>query len=153
MYPSRMKWIWSAVFFAMLGSVGSAADEPSAFPYEEFLKATDKNSGQPVDGVPMIPIYLKPLKPGDQIDLKKANFRITMPGAKAAAIPLHCEVLPKNADDAKNPTDQSRIRAGFTHKLWVPKDPEKYAGSALLNDLPAGFLDVQFALPPKPEKQ
>ena len=133
----------------MMAAGGLSAQEPNAFPYEEFAKFSEKMPAQTVDGVVLIPAYLKPIAPGNILDPAKANFRIRL--ADGTGTPLRCDVLPTKAEDAKDPIDRKMILGGFTHKLWIPKDPEKYKGSVLLNDLPAGYLDIHF--PPAPRKE
>lgn len=132
--------------FWIMAAGGLPAQEPNVFPYDEFARFSEKMPGREVDGALLIPAYLKPITPGNILDPVKANFRIRM--ADGTSQPLRCETLPK-AEDAKDPVDQKRILAGFTHKLWIPKDPQKYKGGALLNDLPEGYLDIQFPLPPR----
>lgn len=134
------------VILAMTGA-SIAAGEPNAFPYAEFAKAAAPLKGEVVDGVESIPLYLKALKAGDKIDAEAAHFRIQTADGKSQA--LRCEPLSVKPEEGRNPAEQSRIRAGFTHVLWVPKDPVKYEGAVLLNDLPPGFLDVQFPSPGK----
>lgn len=133
-----LSWIAAAAF---------SAAEPNAFPYEEFAKFSEKMPGEDVDGVKMIPAFIKAAKEGDTLDLAKANFRIRM--ADGSVVPMRCDVLPTKAEESSNPEDQRRIRLGFTHKLWFPKDAEKYKGASLINDLPQGFLEIQFPLPPR----
>lgn len=134
------------MILAMTG-VSIATGEPNAFPYAEFAKAAAPIKGEIIDGVESIPLYLKAMKAGDKIDCETAHFRIQTADDKSQ--PLRCEILPEKPEEGKTPADQSRIRAGFTHKLWVPKDPEKYEGAVMLNDLPAGYLDIQFPSPTK----
>ena len=145
-FIQRMRMTMAAMIWMMVAGAISA-EEPSAFPYEEFARFSEKMPGQKIDGVVLIPAYLKPITPGNVLDAAKANFRIRM--ADGTTAPLRCDVLPANADDAKDPADIKKIQGGFTHKLWIPKDPEKYKGAALLNDLPAGYLDIHFPLPPR----
>lgn len=125
----------------------TSAAEPNAFPYDEFAKFTEKIPGEKVDGKVLIAAFLKARESAPKIDPAKANFRILLPDG--TSVPLKCEPLPAKPEEAKNPTDQKWIQKGFTHKLWIPKDPAAYAGSALLNDLPAESLEVQFPLPPR----
>jgi hypothetical protein len=132
------------MILAMTGA-SFAADKPNAFPYSEFAKAAAPLQGEVIDGVESIPLYLKALKAGDKIDCESAHFRIQMADGKIQ--PLRCDPLPEKPEEGKSPADQSRIRAGFTHKLWVPKDPKKYEGAVMYNDLPAGYLDIQFPSP------
>ena len=145
-FIQRIRMTMAAMIWMMVAGAISA-EEPSAFPYEEFARFSEKMPGQKIDGVVLIPAYLKPITPGNVLDAAKANFRIRM--ADGTTAPLRCDVLPANADDAKDPADKKKIQGGFTHKLWIPKDPEKYKGAALLNDLPAGYLDNHFPLPPR----
>jgi len=134
------------VILAMTGA-SFAANEPNAFPYAEFAKAAAPLKGEVVDGVESIPLYLKAMKAGDKIDCEAAHFRIQTADGKSE--PLRCDPLPEKPEEGKSPAEQSRIRAGFTHKLWVPKDPVKFEGAVLLNDLPPGYLDIQFPSPTK----
>jgi len=134
------------MILAMTGA-SFAADQPNAFPYAEFSKFADTMKGEVIDGVESIPAYLKAAKEGDKLDGETAHFRIQT--ADGRSTPLRCEILPENPEEGKNPVDQSKIRAGFTHKLWIPKDPKKYEGAVMLNDLPLGFLEIQFPLPAK----
>jgi hypothetical protein len=141
-----MKPMIGLMILAMTGA-SLAADTPNAFPYAEFSKFADTMRGEVIDGVESIPAYLKPAKAGDKIDCEVAHFRIQTTDGKS--LPLRCEILPAKAEEGKNPVDQSKIQAGFTHKLWIPKDPKKYEGAVMLNDLPTGFLEIQFPLPSK----
>lgn len=130
-------------------SVAFAAAEPNAFPYDEFAKFSEKMPGEKIDGVLFVPAYLKAREPGTKLDPVAANFRILMPDGKT--VPLKCDPLPANPEEAKNPADKKKAEGGFTHKLWIPKDPATYAGSAMLNDLPKESLEIQFPLPPREE--
>ncbi|RYD29192.1 MAG: hypothetical protein EOP87_18700 [Verrucomicrobiaceae bacterium] len=124
-----------------------SAAEPNAFPYDEFAKFVEKIPGEDVGGVKMVAAFLKAAPAGGTLDPAKANFRIRM--ADGSAVPMRCDTLPAKAEDSTDPVDRKRIQMGFTHKLWIPKDAEKYKGAALLNDLPQGFLEIQFPLPPR----
>jgi hypothetical protein len=131
----------------MIGIAGLAMAEPNALPYDEFTKFSEKMPGEKIDGELLIPAYLKPRTAGEKIDLAVANFRIQMPDGKS--VPLKCEQMPVIPEAVTNLNDKKKIVAGFTHKLWIPKDPAKYAGAAMLNDLPKDFLEIQFPLPPR----
>ena len=145
-----MKWVALAGWWiAVLGSPLAAA-EPNVFPYDDFARFSVNMRGEKVDGVEMIAAYLKAVEEGKKIEPAEANFRIRLPDGTSA--PLRCEALPEKPGEGKTPEDVLKITAGFTHKLWIPKDPAKYAGGALLNDLPKGFLNIQFPKPPKPAK-
>jgi hypothetical protein len=136
---------------AAIGLFGAAsilfAAEPNIFPYDEFAEFSRQMPGEDVGGAKMIAAYLKAAKAGDTLDLAKANFRIKM--ADGSLVQMRCDVLPAKPEDASLLADKKRIQMGFTHKLWIPKDPQKYKGSALLNDLPEGYLEIQFPLPPQ----
>ncbi len=133
----------------MIGLAGFAVAEPNALPYDEFTKFSEKMPGEKVGDVLLIPAYLKPRVANEKIDLVLANFRIQMPDGKI--IPLKCEQMPVIPEAVTDQNDKKKIIAGFTHKLWIPKDPAKYAGSVMLNDLPKDFLEIQFPLPPREE--
>jgi len=135
----------AAVSLMAVGALSAA--EPNVFPYDEFAKFSEKMPGEDLEGVKMIAAFVKAAKEGEKLDLAKANFRIKM--ADGSIIPMRCDVLPEKPEDSKVEADQRRIRMGFTHKLWIPKDPEKYKGAALLNDLPPNYLEIQFPLPPR----
>lgn len=138
------------LLMAMVSLVGAgviSAAEPNAFPYDEFAKFSEEMPGEDVGGVKMIAAFLKAAPAGATLDPAKANFRIRM--GDGSTVPMRCDVLPAKAEDSANPADRKRIEMGFTHKLWIPKDPEKYKGAAMLNDLPQGFLEIQFPLPPR----
>lgn len=127
----------------------TSAAEPNAFPYDEFAKFTEKIPGEKVEGKVQIAAFLKSREPAPKIDPAKANFRIILPDG--TVVPLKCDPLPGKPEDAANPIDRKWVERGFSHKLWIPKDPAAYAGSALLNDLPAESLEIQFPLPPREE--
>ena len=135
------------VMVSVLAAGVLPAAEPNVFPYDEFAKFSEKMPGEDVGGVKMVAAFLKAAQAGETLDLAKANFRIRM--ADGSVVPMRCEVLPAKAEDTGNLADRKRIQMGFTHKLWIPKDPEKYKGAALLNDLPQGYLEIQFPLPPR----
>lgn len=137
------------VLTGMTLATGALLAEPNAFPYDEFAKFSEKIPGEKIDGAVLIPAYLKAREPGAKIDLAKANFRIVMPDGKT--VPLKCDVLPEKAEESPNPVDQKKIAGGFTHKLWIPKDPVTYAGASMLNDLAKESLEIQFPLPPREE--
>ena len=139
-----MRILLMAMVFLVAAGAPSAA-EPNVFPYDEFTKFAEKMPGEDVDGVKMVAAFLKAAQEGKTLDAAKANFRIRM--ADGSMVPMRCDVLPAKAEDAADPTDRKRIQMGYTHKLWIPKDPEKYKGAALLNDLPHGYLEIQFPLP------
>jgi hypothetical protein len=143
-----MRVLLLAMVSLMAASPLSAAG-PNVFPYDEFAQFVEKSPGEDVGGAKMIVAYLKAAQAGETLDPAKANFRIRM--ADGSTVPMRCEVLPAKAEDAAHPSDRMRIQMGFTHKLWIPKDREKYKGAALLNDLPQGYLDIQFPLPPREE--
>lgn len=127
-----------------------AGDEANEFPYQEFIRIMGPTKGEVVDGVELIAVYLKPILRTSKIDVTKANFRIRMPDGKT--LPLRCEELPERPADAKTQEDHTKVRLGFTHKLWIPKDPGKYDKSVLLNNLPPGSLDMHLPAP-KPSAQ
>ncbi|HVJ45859.1 MAG TPA: hypothetical protein VM511_05690 [Luteolibacter sp.] len=133
----------------LMGIVALAAAEPNSFPYDEFTKFSEKMPGEKIGDALVIAAYLKPRTAGEKIDLAVANFRIQMPDGKV--VPLKCEQLPVVPEGVTNENDKKKIAVGFTHKLWIPKDPAKYAGAAMLNDLPKDFLEIQFPLPPREE--
>ncbi|WAC20098.1 hypothetical protein OVA24_01735 [Luteolibacter sp. SL250] len=141
-----MRVLLMAMGFLLVAGTLSAA-EPNVFPYDEFAQFAHQMPGEDVGGVKMVAAFLKAAKPGETLDLAKANFRIRM--ADGSIAPMRCDVLPAKAEDTANLADRKRIQMGFTHKLWIPKDPEKYKGAALLNDLPQGYLEIQFPLPPR----
>lgn len=142
-----MKPMIGLMILAMATGASLAADKPNAFPYAEFAKFADTMKGEVIDGVESVPAYLKAAKAGDKLDCETAHFRIQTADGKST--PLRCDILPEKAEEGKTPGDQSKIRAGFTHKLWIPKDLKKYEGAVMLNDLPPGFLEIQFLLPSK----
>lgn len=143
-------WDMRILLMAMVSLVAAgslSAAEPNAFPYDEFAKFAEKMPGEDVGGVKMIAAFLKAAQAGETLDPAKANFRIRM--ADGSISPMRCDVLPAKPEDTADPADRRRIQMGFTHKLWIPKDPEKYKGAAMLNDLPQGYLEIQFPLPPR----
>lgn len=139
----RTKFLIAAAM-TMLAS-GLSVAEPSALPYDEFFKFTENHPGEKVDGNLLIAAFIKASAQGEKLDAVKSNFRIQL--ADGTSIPLHCEALPAKAEEGKTQVDQNWIARGFTHKLWIPKDAEKYKGAALLNDLPPNSLEIQFPLP------
>lgn len=137
--------LMAMVSLAVAGTLSAA--EPNVFPYDEFAKFAEKMPGEDVAGVKMIAAYLKAAPAGETLDAGKANFRIRM--ADGSTLPMRCEVLPAKPEESTDTADRKRIQMGFTHKLWIPKDAGKYKGAALLNDLPQGYLEIQFPLPPR----
>lgn len=131
----------------MMAVAGLAMAEPNELSYDEFARFSERMPGEKVGDEQLIPAYLKPRTAGEVIDLAVANFRIRMPDGKI--IPLKCDPLPVDPEAGLTPNDKKQIRAGFTHKLLIPKDPAKYAGAAMLNDLPKNFMEIQFPLVPR----
>lgn len=140
-----MKWLVSVIGWLAAASCVIAADEANEFPYQEFFRIMAPVKGEVVDGVELIPVYLKPILNTSKIDVTKADFRIRMADGKT--VPLRCEELPEKPADAKTQEDHTKVRQGFTHKLWIPKDPAKYGQSVLLNNLPPGSLDMHLPAP------
>ena len=113
---------------------------PKGVPYNSLKTAMKLVKGTEIDGVKCSPFYLKPTEEGAILNVKEADFRIIT--KEGAEVPLKCVALSKIADDELTKADNSAIKDGYTHILWVPKSVEEYEDGTLMHSLPKGFLQI-----------
>ena len=109
-------------------------EDKTIVPYERMKTPMEAFPSRDIEGVDYTPFYLRHTKEGTMLDPEAAKFRIETADGKTVI--LKWETLASIAEADRTVFEEKQIQDGFTHRLWIPKDPKKYAHAKIVWDLP-----------------
>ncbi|MFK7850556.1 MAG: hypothetical protein AB8D78_06215 [Akkermansiaceae bacterium] len=102
-------------------------------PYEEMKFPMKTVPSRNIEGVDCTPFFLKHTKEGTKLDPEAAKFRIETADGKTVILKWETLASIKEAD--RTVFVKKQIQDGFTHRLWIPKVPKKYARAKIVWNL------------------
>jgi hypothetical protein len=118
----------TALFLALIPSV-------QAIEYEEVYEMMWVVKTKNFDGVDYVPFYILSKK---AVNFEDANFRLSSKEGKI--LKLNYTILKNIPVKELNHEDIESMTEGYSIKLWVPKDLNKYKGWTMQHDLEEGSL-------------
>ena len=137
------KLISTTVVAISLGVMSTplVAEDTSTVPYKNKMLENLMKLGtsKKIENVECTALYLNHAKDDVVLNPEQAKFRIR--AKDGSEVLLKCDTLSDIPEAELTPNDKRNIKDGSTHRLWVPKDPKKYAESELVWDLPKGSVN------------
>ena len=128
---------WAYAMLLVTATADNREGEPgTATPYDAINMAIAKVDAEKIDGSDCVALFLISEIKGVTFDPEKAKFRVRT--ADGDQHHLRCEDLSGIPDGEISELVKEMRKEGYTHRLWIPKDNEKYLGGTVLCSLPKG---------------
>ncbi len=128
---------------AFIGSLSipvHAAEDGGSLPYDSFNKAIRLFESKKIDGATCVPLFLKSNQAGVEIDPTKANFRVHT--SAGDDVKLKVDKFSDVPAAELSEFERDLIMKGFTHRVWIPTNDERFSNGSIMHSLPKGSVDL-----------
>ena len=133
------------VTLSLLCSFAWGEDEKgNPMAYDSINRGMKVMASKEIEGEECVGFYLKSTKEEVKMDPKKANFLVrTQEGVE---VPLKVEAFADIKEENLTDLDKERMKEGFTHRLWIPKNKKAFKGGDVVHYLPKGSVRIEQGL-------